>query len=80
MHKTTIFIIFIFIIFCHKHHIKWKRTHNTYIAKVQQVATRIYTFQYDYNDHQTLAMLGHCIAAECNTTSGMATVYNRSRM
>ena len=28
-----------------------------------------YIFHDDYNDHQTLAMSGCCIAAECNTTS-----------
>ena len=38
------------------------------IAKVQ-VATKIHIFHDDYNDHLTLAMSGHCIAAECNTTS-----------
>ena len=28
-------------------------------------------FHDDYNNHQTLAMPGHCIAAGCNSTSGM---------
>ena len=40
------------------------------IAKAQ-VATKIHTFHDDYNDHQTLAMSGRCIAAECNTTSNV---------
>ena len=38
------------------------------IAKAQ-VATKMYTFHDDYNDHQTLAMFGYYTAAECNTTS-----------
>ena len=38
------------------------------IAKAQ-VATKLHTFHDNYNNHQTLAMSGRCIAAECNTTS-----------
>ena len=40
------------------------------IAKVQ-IATKRHTFYNNYNDHKILAMSGHCIATECNTTSNV---------
>ena len=40
---------------------------------------KTHTFHDDYNDHQTLAMPGRCIAAECNTTSGMGYCSRKTR-